>query len=393
MRRRLVVEADGGSRGNPGPAAYGALVRDAETGEVLAEAAEPIGRATNNVAEYRGLIAGLRLVSEVDPAASVEVRMDSKLVVEQMAGRWKIKHADMRQLAMEARRFAPPDVLWTHVPRERNAAADRLLNKVLDGGPAVWSTAASGTTGSTSTPAHPSTSAATSAPSTSTSRAAGEPSDGRAADLGTPTTLLLLRHGETAHSVARTFSGSGGDDVPLTPNGRAQAEAAAAALADRTNIGVVASSPLRRARETAAAVAAVLGVPVRVEPGLAEADFGAWEGRTFAEVGDAWPDELTEWLASTSVAPPGGESLDVVGARVRAAVDPLLASYTGRGVVLVTHAAPVKALVCRALDVPLGTAFRMELPPGSLSEVHWYADGRASLRSFAVVPRPIPPVR
>ena len=96
MTRRLVVEADGGSRGNPGPAGYGALVRDAGTGKVLAERAESVGRATNNVAEYGGLVAGLQAALDLDPTADVEVRMDSKLVVEQMSGRWKIKHPDMQ---------------------------------------------------------------------------------------------------------------------------------------------------------------------------------------------------------------------------------------------------------------------------------------------------------
>ena len=102
MRRRLVVEADGGSRGNPGPAGYGALVRDRATGEVLDEAAAAIGRATNNVAEYSGLLAGLRAAAAVDPEAAVEVRMDSKLVVEQMSGRWQVKHPAMKPLAAEA---------------------------------------------------------------------------------------------------------------------------------------------------------------------------------------------------------------------------------------------------------------------------------------------------
>ncbi len=100
---RLIVEADGGSRGNPGPAAYGAVVKDAETGSVLDERADVIGVASNNVAEYRGLIAGLEAARAIDPDATVEVRMDSKLVVEQMSGRWQIKHPDMRLLAREAR--------------------------------------------------------------------------------------------------------------------------------------------------------------------------------------------------------------------------------------------------------------------------------------------------
>ena len=104
-RRRLVVETDGGSRGNPGPAAYGAVVRDGQTGEVLEQVAEHIGTASNNVAEYRGVIAGLTAARAIDPDADVDVRMDSKLVVEQMSGRWKIKNAALADLAAEARRI------------------------------------------------------------------------------------------------------------------------------------------------------------------------------------------------------------------------------------------------------------------------------------------------
>jgi ribonuclease HI len=131
--RRLVVEADGGSRGNPGPAGFGAVVRDASTGDVLDEVAAAIGTATNNVAEYSGLLAGLHAVAEIDPGAEVEVRMDSKLVVEQMSGRWQVKHEDMRRLAQQARDVLPPArVTYTWVPRDRNAHADRLANAAMD---------------------------------------------------------------------------------------------------------------------------------------------------------------------------------------------------------------------------------------------------------------------
>jgi ribonuclease HI len=133
--RKLIVEADGGSRGNPGPASYGALVRDAVTGETLMTEGLMIGVATNNVAEYSGLIAGLEMAREVDPAAAVEVRMDSKLVVEQMAGRWKIKHPSMKPLALRAQQLRPPVVTWTWVPRELNKRADALANSALDGVP------------------------------------------------------------------------------------------------------------------------------------------------------------------------------------------------------------------------------------------------------------------
>lgn len=132
-RLHLVVEADGGARGNPGPAGWGVVVREAATGEVLLERAEPIGRATNNAAEYNGLIAGLRAAADLG-GFSVEVKMDSKLVIEQMAGRWRIRNAGLRPLAAEAavlvRQF--DSVRWTWVPRSENTHADRLANQAMD---------------------------------------------------------------------------------------------------------------------------------------------------------------------------------------------------------------------------------------------------------------------
>lgn len=130
---RVLVEADGGSRGNPGPAGYGAVVMDAETRRVLAERAESIGRASNNVAEYSGLIAGLEAAVELG-ATSVAVQMDSKLVVEQMSGRWQVKHPDMRPLARRAQELGRnfDDVTFRWIPREQNKHADRLANQAMD---------------------------------------------------------------------------------------------------------------------------------------------------------------------------------------------------------------------------------------------------------------------
>ena len=139
MTRRLTVEADGGSRGNPGVAGYGALVRDTDTGALLAERAEPLGTVSNNVAEYRGLIAGLEAAAAIDPAADVLARLDSKLVVEQMSGRWKIKHEDMRRLALQARDLvaavsrAGGSVRFEWIPRAQNVDADALSNVAMDG--------------------------------------------------------------------------------------------------------------------------------------------------------------------------------------------------------------------------------------------------------------------
>ncbi|MGM7667051.1 reverse transcriptase-like protein [Microbacterium sp. A93] len=133
--RLLQVEADGGSRGNPGVAGYGALVRDPASGALLDIDAQPLGKASNNVAEYSGLIAGLRLARAIDPEAAVHVKMDSKLVVEQMSGRWKIKHADMQKLAAEAKSLLPAgQVTYEWIPRARNKDADLLSNEAMDAG-------------------------------------------------------------------------------------------------------------------------------------------------------------------------------------------------------------------------------------------------------------------
>lgn len=132
MSRYLVIEADGGSRGNPGPAAYGTVVRDGASGRLLAERADYLGITTNNVAEYTGLLVGLELCASLGDVR-VDVRLDSKLVVEQMTGRWKIKHENMRALAVKAKAVInPAHVRYQWIPREQNRDADRLVNESLD---------------------------------------------------------------------------------------------------------------------------------------------------------------------------------------------------------------------------------------------------------------------
>ena len=376
MSRRLVVEADGGSRGNPGPAGYGAVVRDAVTGEVLAERAAGIGRATNNVAEYGGLIAGLTAALELDPA-EVEVRMDSKLVVEQMSGRWAVKHPSMKPLAAEAKALVQrlPRVRFSWIPRAQNTDADRLANEAMDAAARgdVWRPG-----GDSGPPDAADAWLAEHEPTASL--AAERPAQvWRPEATSTPTTMLLLRHGQTVLSVEKRFSGTG--EQPLTEHGRAQAAAAAARLADSGATAVV-SSPLRRARETAELVAGALGLEVAVEPGLRETDFGDWEGYTFAEVREKWPRELDAWLADPSVAPPFGESFDATTTRVRQARDRVLASYGGQKVVLVSHVTPIKTLLRLALDAPPSALYRMHLDLACLSEVQWFADGPAVVRSL-----------
>ncbi|MEU0104234.1 bifunctional RNase H/acid phosphatase [Streptomyces sp. NPDC006251] len=192
--REFIVEADGGSRGNPGPAGYGAVVSDAATGETLRETAEYIGVATNNVAEYRGLLAGLHAAHALDPAATVHVRMDSKLVIEQMSGRWKIKHPDMKPLASEAARVFPPGrVTYEWIPRERNKHADRLANEAMDAAAKgqQWSEPAStaeldtAARATATTPPEPPGDAAAGAARVRHALAAGAPAAGRTATVPT----------------------------------------------------------------------------------------------------------------------------------------------------------------------------------------------------------------
>jgi broad specificity phosphatase PhoE/ribonuclease HI len=361
--RSVVIEADGGSRGNPGKAAYGAVLMDARTREVIAEAAECIGVATNNVAEYRGLIAGLELYHEHAPEADLEVRMDSKLVVEQMSGNWKIKHPDMKPLAMRANRLAPFGTTYTWIPREQNKHADRILNEALD--------AQAGKTPRSSRQV---------ARATARSAPPAAPTD--------TTTLILVRHGVTVHTESRKFSGGlAGHDPGLTDEGRDQARATAdwlAPLADE--IDVVISSPVRRTLETAEILGARLGTTFVTEDGLAEMEFGTWEGMTFAEVRESYPDDLDAWLGSVDTGPGGGESLREVEKRVLASLERVLSEHTGQTVLAVSHVTPIKVLVAHAISAPLESVHRMELAPASVTVLSFYGDGRAALRMFNARP-------
>ncbi|HZC69688.1 MAG TPA: bifunctional RNase H/acid phosphatase [Jatrophihabitans sp.] len=349
MSEHVVVEADGGARGNPGPAGYGAVVLDATTGALLAERSDALGRQTNNVAEYRGLIAGLTAAAELG-ARRVAVRMDSKLVVEQMNGNWQVKNAALRDLhraAVELRRQFD-EVTFEWVPRERNQLADRLANVAMD--------RAAGT------------------PTRSASTEAAAP--GWAGASGRPSRLVLVRHGTTEHSVEKRFSGR--NALPLDELGRSQA----AALATRSygDVAAVVSSPLPRAAQTAEAIASPLGLPVEVIDDLAETDFGAWEGMTFAQIRASDPEALNAWLASPEQAPPGGESFDAVGRRVRRAREKILAAHPESTTVVVSHVTPIKLLIRFALDAPASMLFRLELDTASVSIVDYYADGNASVR-------------
>jgi probable phosphoglycerate mutase len=354
---RVVVEADGGARGNPGPAGFGAVVRDPQTGDVLAERSGFLGVATNNAAEYQGLIAGLRAATELG-AREVSVRMDSKLVVEQMSGRWQIRHPALRPLAAQAAAlvagFDTVNFIW--IPRERNTLADALANTAMDDGAAASSAAASTPAGGKAAPI------------------SWEPRSDPA------TRLVLVRHGETALTAQRRYSGRG--DPELSERGRDQARAAArrvVALAPTADL--VVSSPLSRCTGTAAPIAEALnGALLRTDVDLIECDFGLWEGLTYGEVRDRWPAEHDRWLSSPTVAPPGGESFRSVAARVERAVTRLRDTQPGRTVVVVSHVTPIKLILKDALGAGDSLLHRLYLDAAGVSTVDYWPDGGVAVR-------------
>lgn len=369
---KLVVEADGGSRGNPGPAGYGAVVLDAGARQVLGEVYDGLGITTNNVAEYRGLIAGLSAARDLG-ATEVEARMDSKLVVEQMSGRWKIKHPPLQELADTARELAAgfDAVTFVWIPRKDNARADALANRAMDGesSPTLDPSAAAG-------PA-PKPPAGTTASTDSAAAAAWT------GQTGSPVRLILLRHGQTELSIERRYSGHG--DPELTELGQQQVAAAALAIAKRlSRQGVepaaVLSSPLRRARQTAAAVAESTGAELEVREGLIETDFGGWEGLTFTEARERDPELHGRWLGSADVEPPGGESFRAVGERVEAERARIMEEFAGRTVILVSHVTPIKMLLRTALGAGDEVLYRMHLDLACLNIADFYPDGGASVR-------------
>ncbi|MDI2032599.1 bifunctional RNase H/acid phosphatase [Saccharopolyspora sp. TS4A08] len=366
---KVIVEADGGSRGNPGPAGSGAVVLDADTREVLAERAIGLGETTNNVAEYQGLIAGLRAAAELG-ATEVSVRMDSKLVIEQMAGRWKVKHANLQPLNAVARELAADfqhvDYEW--IPRADNAAADKLANDAMDGN-TVEPGAAAAESGQVS--------------EAESASARTRPS-GWQNLRGAPVKMLLLRHGQTPMSVDKRYSGRG--DVELTELGQRQVHAAAKRLAAMDGVvtpdgaAPIIASPLTRTRQSAQAVADATGGELEFHDGLLETDFGEWEGLTFLEAADKYPDLHRKWIGDPTVVPPGGESLAAVHQRVTAARDDLLERYAGQTIIVVSHVTPIKSLLRTGLGVGPEVFYRLHLDLASLSIVEFYPDDNASVR-------------
>ncbi|QNH95796.1 bifunctional RNase H/acid phosphatase [Corynebacterium anserum] len=395
---RLRVESDGGSRGNPGIAGSGCSVVDAASaarGEPheLACQWEYIDKATNNVAEYKGLINGLTLAREVAERSgstggetTVDVFMDSKLIVEQMTGRWKIKHPDMKPLAQQVKQLEREfsAVTYTWVPRERNKRADALTNLAMDeqesGVTLNLSDQYEGQGGSEGSDVA-SRKGGTNEKGEKEHQHCGGTSAFSAPDWhgGTrPTRFLLVRHGQTEMSVAKQFSGL--SDPQLTETGQWQAAQVARYLGARGGIQAVVSSPLTRTQQTAQAIADQLGLSVTTDEGLIEMDFGTWEGRSFQEIRAEYPDEHREFFLNATSAPPGGESQEDVYHRMEFVINRLVTEYEGANVVLVSHVTPIKSVIRLALQAS-GVVFRtMHLDLAGLSIVEFYPDDTSVVR-------------
>ena len=350
---KLIIEADGGSRGNPGLSGAGAVVIDAASGNILREISEAVGIATNNVAEYSAVIFALEAAFEIDPAAEIVVRMDSKLVVEQMSGRWKIKHPDMLALGAKVQQLiSGKNVEFVWIPREQNVLADALANKAMDGEPAP--TAAAGEFNHVA------------------------PSSIRAPQsaVAEATTLIMVRHGRTALTETRKISGGDGENPDLSELGNKDAAEAAIELARVGSSGafsflakpvVVIHSPVKRAAQTASKIAQKLGAELVELADLREIGFGDWDGLTNEELFVGHEKQYQAWRGSYEVAPPNGESLKDFDVRVNRSLDFILDKFAGKTVVVVAHVMPIRGLLRIANDASVAGYWRVDLGPASIS--------------------------
>ena len=359
---KITIYTDGGSRGNPGVAGSGSVLFDA-SGTTLAEIAYVVGQdASNNVAEYHGLLRGLEAARDFG-ATEVEVFMDSKLVVEQMSGRWKIKHPDMKKLALEARDLAQgfQSVSYNWVPREKNKKADELSNVAMD---AAAKGAKPGIIEAGQKPEKPE----------KKSHEVASPAHWHGTDAPR-TRFVLLRHGQTEHSAEKCYSGS--SDPQLTELGWKQARRAAEAVAKLGQIDRIIASPAKRTRETARACAEALGVApedIVTVDGFREVDFGDFEGLTKDEAQEKYPEEFAEWQSSPMHAPPNGESLSTLHRRITRARLKLQEEYQGETVLVVTHMSPIKSVIRQALESGPNTFSHVFLDLASISIIEFYGE-------------------
>lgn len=315
----LIIRADGASRGNPGEASYGAVLLENEI--EIASASAHLGVTTNNYAEYSGVIAGLKLALEHDPNERYVVQLDSKLVVEQLSGNWRVKSKDLMPLVSEANKIASQlQVVFQWIPREQNFRADELANKVLDRPVAK--------------------------------DIPDQPGSIRAPRVSSPgTELIFIRHGHSSHTEKGLVAGGDGADPELSDLGLREAEATAELLANPPSSWglamkdpLVITSPMLRTKQTAEMIARRLNLEMFLEERIREIFFGDWNGLSNEQLFSTDPAVLEAWRGSLDFRPPGGESIEDLLMRTGAFISEIRTRFSNRTVIVVSHMMPTRAL-------------------------------------------------
>ena len=357
----LILFADGASRGNPGKASLGAvLVRD---GEEIARISRTLGTRTNNYAEYSAVIAGLEYVIENNLGPELLIRMDSKLVVEQLSGRWQIKHPELRELASAAQRLLSQlkaTLEW--IPREENFLADEAANQALDGDPGPMV-----------------------APIEFQALSSIQPSSIRSPRVSSePTVVYVIRHGHTQSTESKLISGAI-DNPGLSDLGRAEAKSAAEAMSRLSTrfelLGpqLIVHSDMLRTTETAELISESMSVPIRSDSRLREISFGDWEAKSMGELEAAVDGQVNAWRGSVTAKPPGGESVNDLEKRVVKSLRDLIAEHSGSAVAIVAHMMPLRSIARYALKSSVDSHWSLQFAPGSVSVYRFFGEELAEV--------------
>ncbi len=345
----IFLYADGASRGNPGLAAYGVHISD-QGGASIADFGEAIGIATNNQAEYTAVIAGLRYLSATS-YRKITIRMDSKLVIEQLAGRWKINNAQLRELADQAKellRDFEHDLEW--IPREQNSRADANANAALDTG-----------NFSSGSEAYLELSSI-------------QPRSIRAPrQYVEPTTVVVVRHGHTINTEKNLISGGDGTDPELSELGLYEAQGAAGEIPRLLSqfslpdpVAVI-HSPMLRTTQTAAIIAKQLSIDTVADARLKEIGFGDWEMLEMAMLETDAIELVAAWRGSLTVKPPNGESVLDMQGRVWDSLSDIIENYRGSTAIVSTHMMPTRAFAAAAMRGSQKVYFNINSSPGGIS--------------------------
>ena len=352
----IYVYCDGASRGNPGPASYGVHIED-ESGGTIADLGEGLGHQTNNYAEYQGVIAALRFLTSTEHRL-ITIRLDSKLVVEQLSGRWKVKSPEMRELVFEASQLLGAfDATLQWIPREQNSIADAMANQALDDGDFQTVEA-------------------------SLPLSAIQPRSIRAPRQQVePTTIVVVRHGSTASTTAHLISGGDGEDPELNDRGLSEAQSASIAVAPLLELfnlppaSAIICSPMKRTTQTAEAISSALSLVLVPDERLREIAFGDWDGMSMSAMEVDSSVEIAKWRSSTSQKPPGGESILELQARVEDLISEVIPGNQGKTVVLVTHMMPSRAIAKVAQRSAESTYWNVNFSPCGISVYRFFGTG------------------